>query len=111
MVGPYLALVSAIICEVIGTSLLQESRQFTRFLPTLGMALFYIISFYLLSLALRGMSLGIAYAIWSGVGIVLVAAVGLVVFKQRIDLPGMIGLGMIVGGVLVVNLFSHSVGH
>lgn len=111
MVGPYLALVAAIICEVIGTTLLQESRQFTRFWPTLGMALFYLGAFYLLSLALRGMTLGIAYAIWSGVGIVLVALVGYLVFNQRIDLAGVIGLAMIVGGVLVVNLFSHSVGH
>lgn len=111
MVGPYLALMSAIVCEVIGTSLLQQSRQFTRLWPTLGMALFYIASFYLLSLALRGMTLGIAYAIWSGVGIVLVATVGYLAFNQRIDLPGVIGLSMIVGGVLVVNLFSRSVGH
>lgn len=111
MVGPYLALFTAIVCEVIGTSLLQESRQFTRFWPTLGMALFYAASFYLLSLALRGITLGIAYAIWSGVGIVLVATVGYLVFNQRIDLPGLVGLGMILGGVLVVNLFSHTVGH
>lgn len=111
MVGPYLALLAAIVCEVIGTSLLQESRQFTRLWPTIGMAVFYLLAFYLLSLALRGMTLGIAYAIWSGVGIVLVALVGYMVFNQRIDLPGVIGLSMIVGGVLVVNLFSHSVGH
>ena len=111
MVGPYLALLAAIVCEVIGTSLLQASHQFTRLWPTLGMALFYLLAFYLLSLALRGMTLGIAYAIWSGVGIVLVALVGLLVFNQRIDLAGVIGLSMIVGGVLVVNLFSQSVGH
>src|SRR5690606_23242151 len=109
VVGPYLALMSAIVCEVIGTSLLQHSRQFTRLWPTVGMALFYLTSCYLLSLALRGLSLGIAYAIWSGVGIVLVALVGFLAFNQRIDLPGVIGLSMIVGGVLVVNLFSHSV--
>src|SRR5690606_9801351 len=101
----------AIVCEVIGTSLLQHSRQFTRLWPTVGMALFYLTSFYLLSLALRGLSLGIAYAIWSGVGIVLVALVGFLAFNQRIDLPGVIGLSMIVGGVLVVYLFAHSVGH
>lgn len=111
MVGPYLALLAAILCEVIGTSLLQASQQFTRLWPTVGMALSYLLAFYLLSLALRGMTLGIAYAIWSGVGIVLVALVGLLAFNQRIDLPGVIGLSMIVGGVLVVNLFSHSVGH
>lgn len=111
MVGPYLALMAAILCEVIATSLLQQSQQFTRLWATIGMVLFYLISFYLLSLALRGITLGIAYAIWSGVGIVLVATVGYLVFNQRIDLAGVIGLSMIVGGVLVVNLFSHSVGH
>lgn len=111
MTGPYLALFAAIICEVIGTSFLQESRQFTRLWPTLAMAAAYLGSFYLLSLALRGMTLGIAYAIWSGVGIVLVALIGYFLFRQKIDLAGMVGLGMIVGGVVVVNLFSKSVGH
>lgn len=111
MAQAYLALLAAILCEVVGTSLLQESRQFTRLWPTLGMAAAYLGAFYLLSLALRGMTLGVAYAIWSGVGIVLVAVVGFVIFRQRIDLAGMIGLGMIVGGVLVVNLFSKTVGH
>lgn len=111
MAAAYLALFVAILFEVIGTSLLQESRQFTRLWPTLGMAAAYLGAFYLLSLALRGMTLGVAYAIWSGVGIVLVALAGTILFRQRIDLAGIIGLSMIIGGVLVVNLFSKTVGH
>ena len=111
MVGPYLALMSAIVCEVIGTSLLQHSRQFTRLWPTVGMALFYLTSFYLLSLALRGLSLGIAYAIWSGVGIILTAAVSVFVYRLPLDWPALIGIGLIVSGVVVMNLFSKSISH
>ena len=111
MLPVYAVLMLAIMLEVAGTSMLQASQQFTRFWPTLGMAGCYLLSFYLLSLSLRVLPLGIAYAIWSAVGILLVALIGLVVFGQRIDLPGIIGLGLIVAGVLVVNLFSSSVGH
>ena len=109
--GPYLALIGAIGLEVVGTSLLQRSEQFTRLLPTVGMALCYMASFYLLSLSLRVLPLGIAYAIWSALGIVLVATIGLVVFGQKLDLPAVIGLILIVAGVVVINLFSRSVGH
>lgn len=107
----YATLFTAITLEVIGTTFLQRSEQFTRLLPTLLMGLCYAASFYFLSLALRAMPLGIAYAIWSGLGIVLVSLIGLLAFGQRLDLPAMIGLGMIVGGVVVVNLFSNSVSH
>lgn len=109
--APYIALFFAIGLEVVGTSLLQRSAQFTRLWPTFGMALCYMASFYLLSLSLRVLPLGIAYAIWSGVGIVLVAMIGLLVFGQRLDLPAVIGLSLIVIGVVVVNLFSKSIGH
>ena len=109
--SPYLALVLAIGLEVVGTSFLQRSAQFTRLWPTVGMALCYLASFYLLSLALRVLPLGVAYAIWSALGIVLVALIGLFVFHQRLDLPAVIGLGLIVAGVIVVNLFSQTAGH
>lgn len=109
--SPYLALVLAIGLEVVGTSLLQRSAQFTRLWPTVGMALCYLVSFYLLSLSLRVLPLGVAYAIWSALGIVLVAVIGLLVFGQRLDLPAVIGLGLIVAGVIVVNLFSNTIGH
>ncbi|SIS83483.1 small multidrug resistance pump [Paracoccus saliphilus] len=108
---PYLALLLAIALEVVGTSLLQLSAQFTRLWPTIGMALCYLLSFYLLSISLKVLPLGIAYAVWSAVGIVLVALIGLVIFGQRLDLPAIIGLSLIVAGVLVVNLFSKTVGH
>lgn len=107
----YLTLFTAIALEVIGTSFLQRSEQFTRPLPTLMMALAYAGSFYFLSLVLRSMPLGIAYAIWSGLGIVLVSLIGLALFGQKLDLAAIIGLSLIIAGVLVVNLFSNSVTH
>ncbi len=107
----YATLLIAITLEVIGTNFLQRSEQFTRIVPTLLMGLCYAASFYFLSLTLRTMPLGIAYAIWSGLGIVLVSLIGLLLFGQRLDLPAVIGLGLIVTGVVVVNLFSNSVSH
>lgn len=107
----YAALVAAIVCEVIGTSFLQQSQQFTRWVPTLLMAVFYGAAFYLLSITLRTIPVGVAYAIWSGLGIVLISAVGYVFFRQTLDLAAMIGLGLIIAGVVVVNLFSKTVAH
>ncbi len=100
----------AVICEVIGTSALKESEQFTRLVPTLVMAGSYLCAFYLLSIAIRAIPIGIAYAIWSGLGIVLISAVGLLVFKQELDLLACIGLGLILVGVAVVNLFFQNHG-
>ena len=107
----YIALGIAIALEVVGTSALQASQQFTRTVPTIIMAVSYLSAFYFLSLALRTSPVGIAYAIWSGLGIVLISIVGLVVFKQKLDLPAVLGLAMIVGGVVVVNVFSKAVTH
>lgn len=107
----YATLFTAITLEVIGTTFLQRSEQFSRLVPTLLTGLCYAGSFYFLSLVLRAMPLGIAYAIWSGLGIVLVSLIGLVVFGQRLDFAAMIGLSMIVAGVVIVNLFSGSVTH
>ena len=111
MLLTYASLAAAIVLEVVGTTLLQQSQQFTRAVPTALMALCYGAAFYLLSLALRTMPVGIAYAIWSGLGIVLISIVGLVFLGQRLDLPAVIGIGLIIAGVLVVNLFSSSVSH
>ena len=105
------ALLGAIALEVAGTTMLQASQQFTRVWPAAGMAVCYGLAFYLLSIALRQMPVGIAYAIWSGLGVVLISVIGTVVFRQRLDLPAMVGLAMIVGGVVVINLFSKTVGH
>lgn len=110
-VQSYLLLLTAIALEVAGTSFLQKSAQFTRLTPTLLMGLCYAGAFYFLALVLREMPLGVAYAIWSGLGIVLVSLIGLWQFGQRLDLPAVIGLTLIVAGVVVVNLFSRSITH
>jgi small multidrug resistance pump len=107
----YLQLVVAIACEVAGTTALQASQQFTRFWPSVAVVVCYGLAFFFLALVLRTMPVGIAYAIWSGLGIVLISLVGLVVFGQRLDLWAIVGLGLIVAGVLIVNLLSSSVGH
>ena len=107
----YGALGLAIACEIAGTTFLQKSEQFSRFVPTLLMAAFYAGAFYLLTHALKVMPLGIAYAIWSGVGIVLTAVIGATIFKQFLDLPAMVGIAMIVAGVVVMQVFSTSTGH
>ncbi|MBD3820214.1 MAG: QacE family quaternary ammonium compound efflux SMR transporter [Brevundimonas diminuta] len=105
------ALLGAIGLEVLGTTLLQSSQQFTRPWPTAGLALCYGPAFYLLTIALKQMPVGLAYAIWSGLGVVLISIIGLVLFKQKLDVPAVVGLVMIVGGVVVINLFSKSVTH
>ncbi|MDO5686097.1 MAG: SMR family transporter [Neisseria sp.] len=107
----WMVLLLAIVAEVIGTSLLKMSDGFSRWLPTLGMAACYLFSFYCLSLVLKHMPMGIAYAIWSGVGIVLITLTGWLAFRQALDLPALIGMGMIVGGVIVINVFSQTAGH
>jgi small multidrug resistance pump len=107
----YGSLVVAIALEVVGTTLLQQSQQFTRLMPTLGMALCYAAAFYFLSITLRVLPVGVAYAIWSGLGVVLISLVGLVVFRQTLDLAAIIGLGLIIAGVAVVNLSSNAVSH
>jgi len=107
----YLYLFIAIVAEVIATSSLKASESFTRLRPAVVTVIGYIIAFYFLTLVLRTMPTGIAYAIWSAVGIVLISLVGWVVFKQKLDLPAILGLGLIIAGVLVVNLFSKTVGH
>ncbi|CUW84902.1 Quaternary ammonium compound-resistance protein qacE [Agrobacterium fabacearum S56] len=107
----YGALVAAIVCEVIATSFLQQSQQFTKLLPTVLMALFYGAAFYLLSFTLRALPVGVAYANWSGLGIVLISGIGYFVFRQTLDIAAVVGLGFIVTGVVIVNVFSKTIGH
>jgi small multidrug resistance pump len=107
----YLYLLTAVVFETIGTSALQASEQFTRPRPLMVTFACYAATFYFLSLALRGMPVGVAYAIWSGLGIVLIALIGLVWFGQKLDTPALIGLGLILSGVAVINLFSDAVTH
>lgn len=107
----YLYLAIAIVSEVIGTSALKASEQFSRPVPSLITLVAFASAFYFLSLTLRTMPVGIAYAIWSGVGIVLISLIALVLFGQKLDLPAVIGMGLIVAGVIVINAFSKSVAH
>lgn len=107
----YIYLAVAILAEVIATSALKASEGFTRWWPTVITVLGYAIAFYYLSLTLRVLPTGVAYAIWSGVGIVLISVVGWMVFKQSLDWPAIIGMGLIVAGVVVINVFSSSVRH
>lgn len=107
----YLLLLGAVICEVIATTALKLSEGFTRPLPLVVVAVGYGLSFFLLSLTLKTIPMGIAYGIWSGVGIVLISVIGWVWFRQGLDLAALIGLALILAGVLVINLFSASAGH
>ena len=107
----YVFLFFAILTETMGTTLLPLTNQFTRLLPTAGVAVAYSISFYLLSKTVQLMPVGIMYAIWSGLGIVLIATIGFFAFGQRLDLPAIAGIGLILAGILVIHLFSASSMH
>ena len=104
----YLYLGIAVAAEVIATSALKASDGFTRPLPTVVVALGYGVAFYFLSLVLKTVPVGVAYAIWSGLGVVLVALLSWWLFGQKLDLAALLGMGLIVAGVLVMNLFSSS---
>jgi small multidrug resistance pump len=108
---PYALLAIAIVAEVIATSALRASDGFTRWLPAVVVVLGYGVSFYMLSLTLKSIPVGIVYAIWSGVGIVLITLVALVMYRQVPDLPAVAGLGLIVAGVVVLNVFSKMQTH
>lgn len=107
----YLYLTIAICAEVVATSFMKQSDGFTRPIPTLVMAIGYGIAFYCLSLTLRDIPTGVAYAIWSGVGIVLIALIAWLVHGQKLDAPAMIGMALIILGVVVMNLFSKTSAH
>lgn len=104
----YLWLALAILAEVLATSALKASSGFTRLWPSLITIAGYGVAFYGLSMTLRTVPLGLAYALWSGVGIVLITAIAWIAFKQTLDTPALIGIGLILAGVLVINLFSRS---
>jgi len=108
-VSTYVYLGTAIVAEVIATSALKACDGFTKIVPTVMTIGFYLVAFWFLSLTLKSMPTGIVYGIWSGVGIVLICAVSWIWFKQTLDIPALVGLGLIVLGVVVVNLFSKSV--
>ncbi|MGV4877843.1 DMT family transporter [Acetobacter indonesiensis] len=104
----YLYLMGAILCEVFATSCLKACDGFTRGLPAVLSVLGYCCAFYLLSQTMKTIPTGLVYAIWSGVGIVLISVIGFVFFRQSLDLPAILGIALIMLGVLVINLFSKS---
>jgi small multidrug resistance pump len=110
-VPAYRLLLIAIVFETVATSALKASDGFTRAGPSVLSILCYVLSFYLLSLTLRTIPVGIAYAIWAGLGIVLIAVIGAVVFGQRLDWPAVAGMGLIVAGIVVINVFSRAGAH
>ena len=101
----------AIVAEVVGTSALKASESFTKPLAALVTLVAYGIAFYFLALTLKTIPVGIAYAIWSGLGIVLISLVGLFWFRQTLDTPALVGLALIIAGVIVINAFSQSTVH
>ena len=107
----WLYLSIAILAEVIATSALKSAEGFTRLVPSVVTVVGYVVSFYCLSLTLRTIPVGIIYAIWSGVGIVLISLVGAVVFKQHLDAPAILGIALIIAGVVIMNVFSKSISH
>ena len=107
----YGSLALAIVCEVTGSSLLQKTEQFSKLIPTFAMGVCFCSSLFFLSQALKLIPLGVAYAIWGGLGIVLTALISVFVFRFAIDAWGLVGIALIVSGVIVMNTLSHSVMH
>lgn len=107
----YVYLLVAIAAEVVATSALKASDGFTRLGPSALVVVGYGIAFYFLSLTLRAIPVGVAYALWSGVGVALITVVGWLAFDQKLDTPALIGIGLIVAGVVVLNAFSESGAH
>lgn len=101
----------AIVSEVVATSALKASDGFSRLGPSAVVVTGYAIAFYFLSLTLKTIPVGVAYAIWSGVGVALIVLIAWLVFGQPLDLPGIVGIALIVAGVMVLNLFSRTVSH
>lgn len=107
----YLLLFLAIVAEVVATSALKAAENFTRPIPSLLVVAGYGVAFTCLSMTLKTFPLGVAYAIWSGVGTALVAIVGWLVYKQQLDLPAVVGISLIIIGTIVLNLFSKVAAH
>jgi small multidrug resistance pump len=107
----WLALSLAIVAEVIATSTMKSTQEFTRFWPSVVVVLGYGAGFYFMAISMRVLPVGIMYAIWAGMGIVLVSIIGWIVYQQALDLAAMIGIALIIAGVIVINVFSKTVGH
>ncbi|TMV73118.1 QacE family quaternary ammonium compound efflux SMR transporter [Thioclava sp. BHET1] len=111
MLKPYALLLVAVLFETFGTSCLQASQQLTRLWPSLGIIVGFSGAFWFLMQVLKHLPLGITYALWSGIGIVLIAISGVVIFKQKLDLAAILGLALIIAGILVIHLFSKTTPH
>jgi len=111
MLKVYFFLVLAVLFEGLGSTSLQASQQFTRLFPTLGVVVGFGTSFYLFTIVLKTLPLGVTYAIWSGLGICLTAFLGWAIFKQGVDLAAMLGMALIIAGIVVINLFSKTATH
>lgn len=107
----WLFLAIAIVSEVIATSALKAANGFTRLFPSLAVVLGYASAFYFLSLVIRTIPVGVTYAVWSGVGIVLVALIGWLIYGQKLDLPAVVGMTLIIAGIVVLNVFSKMTPH
>ena len=107
----YLYLTIAIITEVIGTNALKASEEFTKIIPSMIVVAGYGVTFYCMTLLLRTLPVGIMYALWSGLGIVLVTITGAVIYKEIPDVPAVVGMGLIIAGVVVINVFSKTTAH
>ena len=101
----------AIVSEVIATSALKAAEGFTQLVPSIVVVVGYAAAFYFLSLTLRTLPIGIAYAAWSGIGIVLVSLIGWFVYRQPLDTAALIGISLIIAGVVILNFFSKSTAH
>ncbi|WP_372841146.1 multidrug efflux SMR transporter [Phaeovulum sp.] len=111
MLATYTYLFLAVLLETFGSSCLQASQQFTRFWPSVGVLVGFGGAFWFFALVLRVLPLGITYALWSGIGIILISVSGRLLFGQRLDLAAVLGLTLIICGILVINLFSNSTTH
>lgn len=109
LIRNYIFLAAAIVAEVIATTALARSESFTKLVPSLIVVIGYVAAFGLLSFPMRVMPAGIVYAIWSGMGIVLITAISWIWYQQKLDFAALIGLGFIITGVLIINIFSRSV--
>lgn len=107
----YLQLIISIILEVVATSLMKKTDGFTNIIPTLSMLACYAGSFYFMSIVVRTLPVGVVYATWSGLGIVLVSAIAYFVYKQALDVPALIGMSLIITGVVFINVFSKVSAH
>lgn len=107
----YLYLLIAVVFETFGSSCLQASQQFTRFWPSVGVIVGFGAAFWFFTMVLKVLPLGVTYALWSGIGMVLIALSGWMLFGQKLDLAATLGIGLIIAGILVINLFSNSSTH